>query len=62
MLRMGCGLCNGECGSADVSGGDCMHEQSTSESEKTDACDCCQNQMEHGKSMCGVSPNKVSTV
>ncbi len=33
----------GDCSSADVSGGDCMNEQSTSSPEKTHACDGGQN-------------------
>ena len=35
----------GACGSADVSGGDCMREQSISALKKTLACDGGQNQM-----------------
>jgi hypothetical protein len=41
----------GGCGSADVSSGDCMREQLTSAPEKTHACDCCQNQIEHAVCM-----------
>jgi hypothetical protein len=52
----------GDCSSADVSGGDCIHEQSTSASEKTHACDCCQNQMERTEDMRGVRPMGASAV
>ena len=52
----------GACGGADVSSGDRMHEQSTSASEKTHACDCCQNQMERTEDMRGVRPMGASAV
>ena len=52
----------GACRSADVSGGGCMREQSTSALEKTHACDCCQNQMERTEDMRGVRPMGASAV
>ena len=52
----------GDCSSADVSGGDCMREQSTSAPEKTHACDFCQNQMERTEDMNGVCPMGASAV
>ena len=52
----------GDCSSADVSGGDCMREQSTSAPEKTQACDWGQNQMERAEGMRGVSPMEASAV
>ena len=50
----------GDCGNADVSGGDCMNEQSTSAPERSHACDWCQNQMEHMAGMRGVRPMGAS--
>ncbi len=52
----------GDSSSADVSGGDCMQEQSASAPEKTHACDWGQNQMEHAEGMRGVSPMDASAV
>ena len=52
----------GDCSSADVSGGDCMREQSTSAPEKTHACDGGQNQMERTEDMRGVRPMGASAV
>ena len=48
--------------SLDVSGGDCMREQSTSALKKTHACDWGQNQVEHAEGMRGVSPMEASAV
>ena len=52
----------GACASADVGSGDCMRKQSISASEKTHACDCCQNQMERTEDMRGVRPMGASAV
>ena len=52
----------GACSNADVRSDDCMHEQSTSASEKTHACDCCQNQMERTEDMRDVRPMGASAV
>ena len=52
----------GACSSLGVSGGDCMHEQSASASEKTHACDGGQNQMERTEDMRGVRPMGGSAV
>jgi hypothetical protein len=52
----------GKCSSADVSGGGCMREQSTSAPEKTHACDWGQNQMERAEGMRDVTPTEVSAV
>ena len=52
----------GDCSSADVSGGDCMREQSTSAPKKTHACDWGQNQMGHTEDMRGVRPIGASAV
>ena len=45
MLQRRMGESLGACSSLDVSGGDCMREQSTSALKKTPACDRGQNQM-----------------
>jgi len=52
----------GDCSSADVGGGDCISEQSTSALEKTHACDWGQNQVEHAEGMRGVIPMDANAV
>ena len=52
----------GACRNADVRDDECMHEQSTSASEKTHACDGGQNQMERTEDMRGVRQMGASDV
>ncbi len=56
------GACIAARSHSDISGGDCTKEQSKRAQEKTDACDCCQNQMEHTEGMRCVRPTGARAV